>query len=692
MTLQLGSTREVWFSKVAASGTKWSFILRDDAFSKSGQSFGRTIRLGDPIDTGNASGWKQTSWEGGNGQLAWRDHQMFKEGSVDPKTHPGRIRMWPGFQSLGSHASRTTEGYILCHGADGSGVDTPLWMGETARIFNTAPVVPNPGGGFALLRYNPTTNQIAVVNFFAREIQSMMPLTSDDGSAQWMHVTTQDGGYWMVQDDGLRTPLQDTNALFAPFAPHSLVAFGGATYYCQANWLGKRVALPPYYVTGTHSKVKEIKGAQKTRGLCVWQNRLWFGVQFGAGHSVVYTSDGVTANQAFVFEDEFVIQNMISHFGSLYLAGYKPVGLYANGTIAQVWKYTGSSLTKLWEEGDGRDGKNHMAVGMATDGHNLVWTRGGWPSAETVEQPWPNKRPGLMYYDASKDALFEGPGLDMDPASAGYQLTDVASYNNTLVVSAYDLTSYGVSAPWPSTVLAVRDLAQMRHNIVDQFATHSFAVQPTIRTQQVTSSEYTGPPDVYDEKKVWLSVRVRYKLPIAGAQLRVVALLDGSTTELAVGTITATGPNWQLVTLSMKNAGDYLSSASIQYRLYLENIAGGTTSTAQVEVDAIEVKWQLVPTKQRTWHMRLVCTDAQLRLNGTANPLTTAQTMADKLEELWGLQVPFNLYEPQASGGGPSNPAIEVTATNLNIHQYRLSDQSAEVVQEVTVTLSEVVL
>lgn len=689
MPLQIGSTREMWFSKVAAPGTQWSFLLRDDAFSKSGQSFGRTIRLGDPFDTGSASGWNQSSWEGGGGRLAWRDPQMYKEASVDPQTNPGRIRMWPGVTSYYTHPVRSTEGYILHRGSDGVGVDTPLWIGETGGIFRKTQ--DNPGGGWALLRYNPTTNTTIVVKFFDGPVMSMAPLTADDGSAQYMHMTTQNGKYWMVKDDGTFF-FQDTNANgTSGFQAHSLVAFGGATYYCQGNWLGKRVALAPYGVLGTHSKVKELKGAQQTQGLAVWQNRLWFGVQWGAGLASIYTSDGVTANQAVVFQDEFVIKKMVPLYGSLYIAGYKPGGLYNNGTIAQVWKYSGSSLSKIWEEGDGRDGKNHMAVGMTSLGQNLVWTHGGWDSTEDIAQPWPARRPGLMFYDAEKDSLFEGPGFDMDPASSGVQVTDVTSYDNTLVMSAFDNSNYGFRAQFPTAVLAVNK-AIIRHNIADTYNTHSFAVQPAIRSLRLTSSEYTGPADVYDEKKVWLSVRVRYRLPTAGAQIRVVALLDGSSVEKAIGTLTATSTAWQAVTLSMKNAGDYMQSHSIQYRLYLENTVAGTTSAANVEVDSILMKWTLVPTKQRTWRVRAVCQDAQVRLDGTANPLTTAQAQADQLEQLWALRAPFNFYEPQASGGGPANPLTEVVATDLNIQQYRLSGTSAEVVQEVTMTLTEVVL
>lgn len=700
-TVNIGTAREIWFSTVSTPGTKFSFLIRDDTFTKSGQVFGRTIRLGDPIDTGISSGWRQLSWEGGNGQYRWRDAQMFRDGAVDPQTYPGKVRMWPAFGDLYSHFSRPCERYVLAKGNLGNGDrDTTLWMGESSRDFKTG--YGNPGGGYALIKYIPSTGQNLPVKFFSSGVASIAARMTDDGTGSHIiDVTTlgaaPNGEYWTVVEDTHTTGIiKDANAPTNAFAPDSLVSFGGATYYCQAQWLGKRVALAPYGTNGTHTKVKEIKGCLHTRGLAVWQNRLWFGVQYSGGLCRLYTSDGVSTSQAVEFPDEFLIRKMVAHYGALYIAGERPHGLFGSGTKGQIWKYTGSSLVKLWEEGDGTDGKVHSITGMCTFGQNLVWGHHGLPSANDDLQTWPNKRPGLMFYDAEKDAIFEGPFLDMDSSSTGVYVTDVIGWNNTLAVSAFDEKKYAAPNLYPNGVFTMRNVNKVRMNINGPtWASQSFAKNlSATRSVPLTSSVYEGPDDVHDTDKVWLSVGVHCRLAQTGAQIRVVAILNESGTEQAVGTIAFDGTKlgWRIVTLPMKVGGDYLSGQTIQYRLYLENTDNAAQgSTAQAEVDSLELKWMVKPIKQRTWRIRAVCEDAQQRLDGSNNPLTTASAMATQLEALWSARVPFNLYEPQASGGGPSNPAIEVVATDFNVTQYRVEDNDTQVVQEVSLTLVEVV-
>jgi len=700
-SVDIGSVREVWFSTVATPGTKYSFLIRDDTFVKAGQTFGRSIRLGDPIDTGSSSGWRQLSWEGGSGQYRWRDAQMYRDGAPDPQTYPGKIRMWPAFQDVYAHYSRPNERYVLSKGNLGNGDrDTTLWMGESSRDYKTG--YGNPGGGYALIKYIPSTGQNLPVKFFTSGIASMSPRQTDDGTGSHiLDVTTQgaspNGQYWtVIEDTNVTGIVQDTNAPNNGFAPDSLVSFGGATYYCQSTWLGKRVPLAPYGTNGTHTKVKEIKGALATRGLAVWQNRLWFGVQYSGGLCRLYTSDGVSTSQAVEFPDEFLIRKIVAHYGALYIAGERPHGLYGSGTRGQIWKYTGSSLTKLWEEGNGTNGKTHSVTGMCTFGQNLVWGHHGLASNQDDLQTWPNKRPGLMFYDAEKDAIFEGPFLDMDSSSTGVYVTDVISWNNTLAVSAFDEKKYAAPNLYPSGVFVMRDVNKVRMNVSTYtWATQSFAKNlAATRSTPVTSSVYEGPDDVHDVDKVWLSVSVHCRLAAANAQIRVAAITNESGTEQAVGTIAFDGSKlgWRIATLPMKAGGDYISGQTIQYRLYLENTdTGAQASTAQAEVDSLELKWLVKPTKQRTWRIRAVCEDAQLRLDGSANPQTLAQTMADRLELLWSSAVPFNLYEPQASGGGPSGSAIEVTAKDFNIQSYRVEDTDPQVVQEVTMTLVEVV-
>ncbi len=726
--LEFGSVREVWFATLADPNTKYSFLIRDDAFSKSGAIFGRTVRLGDPLNTGPGSGWRQLTWEGGNGQRAWKDEAMFQEGTADVWSHEARIRMWPGWAHVHKDPTRKFDSFALAPGnAATTAFGTTLLYAGERNIFYTGGA---PSGGFKAYKYDPSTNTWTTLpttptTLGSRGYTAIVGATDDASSAVFAYFGTSTG-LWVYSEPG-NTWSQDTGAPATGVEYDSMVCFRDAMFFLSGQSLYKRTPLPPYGVIGTHTKLKQHQSAYVTRGLCVWNNRLWYGIQFAGNRVGIGTSDGVTAQQVVEMPEEFVILKMQAHYGALYIFGSKPQAVAGTKAlpagVAQVWKYTGSSLTKLWESNDEdkralTDGKSHIAGGACSFGPLLVWSNPGFANT-------PSPRGGLMCYDAEKDAFLEGPSfpIDLQGIKDGFNVNVLAAWNNTIVVGYHDFHNYvnngAAGVDWCNGISYIRwpNLFRNKHlRLPTTFKGRSIEVPEPVRTQFVLSSRYVGEPSVAAETKTWLSGKVICKIP-SQTSLKIYIVTNEYESYL-VKTVeySASATGWRTVTFPLKNPGQYytfpvddvqglsldvanngkyLQSATVQYRLELSNTQESAGSTATPEVDSIEIGWMVAPTKRRQWHMRFVMEDGQARLTDVANPMTLAQTMADRLETLWSQSLPFRMWGPYASSIDPTT-LVEANATEVlpsvesyTNQQYRVETGDAAVAQETGLTLIE---
>lgn len=673
--LRFGTVREVWFAKLADPATKWSFLIRDDAYSRSGAIFGRTLRLGDPVDLGPNSTWKQTTWEGGRDQEVWRDQAMFEKGNVDPTTKSGKLKLWKGFRQIHGTTNRGITRYTMSPGATGISNDTPIYLGEanlTGKIDPTSGTTVPPSG-FNFGRYDPSTDTWNSITSFGSSINALVR-SSDPPGIEKIFIGCGNGQFWGYTISGGGTVLEVAGE---GIEVDSMVSYNEAIYYGAGRKLWKRIH------NGTspvHSVVKEVNGALTVRGLAVWNNRLWFCAVSTGSLTQVLVTDGTTVTPAFAFPQAFEVRAVAVHYGALYFAGDSSAGRTTGSYVGQIWRYTGSSLTKIYEEGTGNDAEQHVFWDLASWGKYLVWGRPGTPTS---------KFPGVMMYDAEADAIIEGPSFDMDASAGTVAPGSLHVWNNTLIGSWTDFTNYGGALPNKPTVAAhVKTTDAVRHTFTG-FSGRAFEAQPSMLERYCLSSRFDG--DIPGEQKVWLNCRIRCKTE-ANTIIEVRVLLDESTTEQTIGTITHTASGWRTVAFPMKASGTYIKATAIQYKVYLRNTeSANADSTANPQVDSIEVDYMPSPKKRRAWRMRVVASEGQTRLDGSANNLTTTTALIDKLEELWAEQQPILFWDAGTAGGVPAGAGTEVMVGDYVSQPYRLESTSNDLGAEIAFSLTEVV-
>lgn len=673
-----GPVREVWFATLADPATKHSFLIRDDAYSKGGAVFGRTIRLGDPVTLGPNSTWVQNTWEGGAKQEVWKDKAMYHLGTADVGTKRGKLRLWPGWQLAQANSTRVNTRYIMCPGNIGIGADTPLFVGENNDdgYIDITTGTESPPGGFALFKFDPSTGTSTLVQSFDAGIRCIVPINDAGNSVFYMFIVTANGKYYLYNADTDTLVLEVTGS---GVLPNAAAVFSDAVYYGAGNVLGKRTWTSPGPAVFTI--VKHFNNSLGIAAMTLWNNRLWMSVQNTAGVNQVFVSDGVSVVPAFTFPTTFLCTHMISHYGSLYFSGWVQGNLGASGVRGQIWRYNGASLTKLYEEGTSADGEFHYPWQMASYKQYLAWTRNGHTTT--------GRNPGVMLYDAEVDAIIDGPTIDMDPASAAVQTTGLVVWGDTLVASFLDAFDYG-AIKGPSAVAYVKLNGQKRNTFPTSYGGQSFDLQPASRVQWIYSSEFDG--DVPGEKKNWLAARIHCRVP-ADTSLELFAYLDGSLTAVPIATVAADAGAWRTVVIPLKAIGEttYLKSTTIRYRIHLVNLAASSSSTATPEVDSISIDFMPSPIKRREWRLRAICQNAQLRLDGTTNPLTTTQAQVDKFEELWEGQNPILFWDAGTAGGAPVGDGIEVTMKDYQAQTYRVQTPGTAIDAEVSAGLTEVV-
>lgn len=687
-TTEFGNVRELWLATLDAPATKYSFLVRDEASVKSGAIFGRTLRLGQPVTLGPNSTWRQTSWEGGQDQDVWQDEQMYKSGDADSVLKRGKLRLWSGFTQVIAHPNRAVSRYLMSPGTTGWGADTPLYLVENndlLRLDGTNGTT-TPPSGWALYKWNPATSTASVEHYFAAMPSSMARLNDAGGSQLFLAVGSISGHFWTVNTSPFSVTLETTHTARI----EGITAYGDALYYGVGPALYKRT-----YTVGagtiTHSKVKDIPNATQVRGLAVWNNRLWFASVGTGNRSVVHVSDGVTTTAAFSFPHDFQVRDMVVHYGALYIVGETAAALGSSGNVGQVWKYNGASLTKVHEEGTGRDGRYYSIWGACSYDRYLVWGKPGFPTGA-----------GLMFYDAEVDAIVQGPTLTgFDPSATFVWAPVVIQYNNTVVASFYDSFDYGLvggvevdrptlAAYWNRDAGKTNDTMTGWGDLKGRSFQYAVA-NAGAKEQTVLSSSFDG--DVPGEQKSWLVGRVHCKVP-QNTEVKVYVLLDESSTETLVKTITydAAKPNFSTHVFPLKDAdGTYMSSTTIRYKLVLRHTnRTDSASTANPEVDTMEVDYMPKPRKRRQWRDRVVCADTQKRLDGTNNPLNTTALLKQKLEDLFSNQEPILLWPSRSTAGAPE-AGVEVMITEWSEQPSRVESDGTAEIAEVQVTFTEVV-
>lgn len=715
----LGSNREFWLADLGDAVATYSFLEDAVGTSVTTGQVSRARRMGDPINTGPNSTWHQLSWQGGAQQEIWNDPQMFQKGNLDVITWTGKAKMWPGFQSwFKNEGGAGCCGMIMTPGtlATTPGADfrrTPLYFAEADR----GPWEARPPG-YSMYALTPgyargDSRAVQAIYRQPQPFRGLYSVMSDNFAANFMIVTTSTHMYMLNESSGIvgAIVLEDTGAPLTgtqgyEYSQNTGVGFQDGFFYAHGNRLMKRVGLPPYGVVGTHTVVKNFMTAKSIRGMTVWNNRVYFGVQYPSGAASIFVSDGATTVKAFDFPHTFVISRIVTVAGSLYINGMQFTGLGnqpgATGTpnlIQQVWRYDGVSLKKLWQEGHFDDGANHWFSDLCVYEGMVVWGSQGTATSGNQTGVFKNNFACLMFYDPVADAIVPGPGLGVDAANTnGLWITALANWNSTIALTMKDETNYGTALNGPYMVATMRGEDQVRHDFRWPMAGDVVQFQDPGSQNRVLSlftSEYHGDDDVANVKKCWLSLKLRVKFTGSHAKLDILIRngIDAATTYTVSTALTDDGSHdWQDIVVPLKTDGThYFISRKLQIQFQVYNTDTGVNdSTDQCWIDDMAVQYTLAPTKIRQWQIRIPLSNAQLRLDGSANTMTTSALLQAQTENMFFVGSPIKFWPPTSTPGVPSAGGyVEAIITDWRASQSRLESTDTQAVGSVAMTVVE---
>jgi hypothetical protein len=718
-----GSNRQLWFAALGASNPAYSFLEDAAGTSVTSGQVARSLRLGDPINTGPNDAWTQTTYQGGAQQDLWNDVQMFHKGNVDSLSWPGKFKMWPGLRSVWKKENHPNARSFAMGTSDRSDLDwrlTSIMVGERdmgpwearAAHYNLWRLTP----GYA----QSDSRSVQHVHEGSSPYRIVMAIEADDYSAGKMCVTTATQFY--ILDTETDTLSQDTNAPSTSgleFQHDSACSYQDAFYYCFGNKLYSRSA-GSGAVLGTHTLIHEVHSAKYLRGMTVWNNRMYFGVWFGNGDASIYVSDGATTVKAFDFPHQFWITKIVQVAGSLFVLGMQPssVGIpVADGEpnlVQQLWRYDGVSLKKMWQEGKMEDGSVHWASDLTVWEGMPVWGCQGNATSGVETGVANNEYACLMFYDPVNDAIVPGPGITVNNPLNKLSITAIGRWNETLLIGFKDDYTYpnlpGVNGPAMLAVLKPEDEVRDDFRYPLNGDDPQFQDPSTLsRVNEFYSSEFFGTEDISNVKKTWLSLSVRAKFtgPHAKCDLYVTrGIDDGITQEIFIGTIDqatsgATSDWIDSIVVPIKDvnnvlgggASQYIQSKKLSVRFHLYNDDhGNPNSTDQVWIDDYTVQFILAPHKVRQWNVRIPLSDNQLRLDGTANPMATSAALESQIESFFYGGMPCLFWPPDDGTNGTSSGtsgAVEVTIQSMHATQSRLESTNTGDVGSVSLTITE---
>lgn len=681
-----GTTRQVWFAPVATPSSKTPYLVRDDSYSIVDAGSGRSYKLGDPITTGPAGVWHQRTWEGGADQDNWSDEEMYYSGNVDPTFKPGKVQLWPGWKEVISRRQRLIGRYITMVGQAGYGEDSPLYIAESQNetgLLDPVTSTEHPDVDYRLYKYE--NGSLTTLKTFSDSspIMAMTDIEQENSSAQTQKtlVGLRNGkvyrynagsGVW-VHEHTMKHDKVNSNAM---------CSYGGFTFVGSKFVLAKRDWDTDNGVK--YTQVAKMPWLTNIENFVVWNNRLWFTGRTTGGGCHLLVSDGVTVTEAFEMTGAFRCTRLVVHYGSLYIIGMRNNQPGDSETTAEVWRYNGAALTKVWEEDPYTSATESLE---AWDGCSwrqyLVWGRTGAPSI--------SRKPGLMFYDAELDAIIEGPCFDMHSGwGAEAQVSGVCVWSNTLVCGVLDKTSAysGGGTKYANGVFHLRKGNRPDSDITG-FNGHAMGPTVTTITRKLYSSQYdAGLPG---QDKVWLNATVRCRIP-QYTQLTLKAVLDESGTESTITTITydAGATGWRNVTVPFKVSSDYVTSTRLQYVLVLENTTPGALMPNSPQVDSVSIEWVPKPMTRNQWRIRILCSDAQTLLSGSAHSLTTAEAILAAIGSSYSIGKPVLFWDAQTNGSTPVTSGTEVMITDMTVTGYRLDTSDTSANYEVSLTLTEV--
>jgi hypothetical protein len=701
MTTSFGPVREVMFAPVSNPTDVNSFLIRDDAYAKSSAVLGRTLRLGDPIDTGVISAAYQTSWSGGRDQTHFTDTSMYLDSTLDTTDFSGRLKMWPGFYPITSGGTE----YVTSIINSPSGIN----YSDNKFLFSMS-----TGAIFQRLVDTPYTQTNVVT--FAGEFPTVMSsldqtyvLPGGGSSQQWAAVGFRNGNLKIIEtnvgtiEDRTHPTTAERANIFdmCVYNKKMAVVMGASLFTMDLTAPGAATWVKVHSFSQAISS--HIGGAAS---LAVHGGTLYILIQYRGGVAALWSSDGVSGATLVHKFDNSYVKRMHSLKGGLYIHMNENAFTNTEPTVPDLnlvlYSYGGGVLRKLTARSDAAQ----YFTTAQSDGPSCVW--GDYIAISYYSLPkafnssTEDRTIGFLLYNPENDSFHMGPSLRGCPS--GTNIVEMNQSNGALYFNLYNGTNNVLANTLRSDIATTGNWS----------SSHAMGVgiRATEQKYKLISSTFDGGfPDL---QKTWLRVNVKHNLERGGAAGTVPTMNvyvrtssnDYDSTEYLIGTysppVGAFG--WRTSSFDISVSGvKFPKTNQLRYVVELKypfdatNPTYGNVDVEKAQIDSVSVEYMLVASPKRVWRTRVLAEDVQPKLSGTSNALTTRTSLSNKLFEYWTNGQPLYYWDaspssvtPTYTSGVPTNHTGIIMITDVGENSYRINDLGNEVVSELSLTMYEV--
>lgn len=703
MTVVLEPARQVWFAPVDNPSDKSSFIIRDDTYTVSSANIGRTLRLGDPVDIGPQSGEQQTDWSGGIGQHKWNDTSMVEISDLDGTDPNGSLRPWPGLRAIRTLQSNGVYPTAVMSAAQGTTPqDNQLLVGQSNGFVSRVDLAGTSNNVYTCAASTyPTCMSPFPVSDTAGQTQFNIAIGMSDGVVIYVNCQT-----WAATN--IRASASDTIYAMAPWGRKLAVAINRSIWTWDYPTGGPAAWAP---LTNNVSEIDHIVD------MAVQGSLIYFIGQAQGTRAHLYVTDGATVTRLHTFHNTYA-KGILSLNGAIYVLTQE---FYYNGETAGsytardgsvLYRYANGALVEIYSQLDvnvwGTDKNTFGGPGLSVWNGNVVWTYKNGPLwLRTGDDGLTQyQRFGAMVYDPVRDAVHIGPTVQSE--AAGLELSTIGTWHGQLTM--------GVKTSGYGHTLVTSPIREMVTDTWDA-VTHSLNdVASNAQKWSCISSRFdAGLPSV---PKVWLRLNLKVNfssslLLLTGEQAHIKVYYSPydlkpvpQWTYLGEASGPSSGvPGMYYIAGGALGYGLYTCSfdltnipSSEQLRYKIEIVApvantGETEMADKVVVDDVTLEYMIPPNDKAQYRFSVFGTDAQRRMDGTTNPLTTNTALANKLKSYWRSKRPLYFWEPEDSTAPPTttDDAKVVMLTDYSASSFAVSSEdTTEVVSMHGVTLYEV--
>lgn len=694
MTTSYGPVREVMFAPTSNVADVNSFLIRDDAYARSSAVLGRTLRLGDPIDTGVVSAAYQTSWSGGRDQTLFSDISMYLDSTLDTTDSTGRLKMWPGINPLGLGGAETTVSIVSS--SKGTSFSNNCVLFANSASGNT--------GIWQGLVDSPYT-QTNIASFTGETATIMCQLDqTGGGAAEWVAIGFTNGNFKIINT--ITNAVQDRSYVLQPGYDaskvariHDIVPFKRK----MAVMMGRILWTVDTNSGGTTTWTEVVsfnQGSAENAALAVVNETLYILVSYRGGRSALFASDGSSgATLLYTFENAYPVK-LHSFKGGLYVhvneTSFTQTTPVVGKLNSALYSYSGGSMRKLHSKSNAFQ----YFINAESNGTSCIWndyialSYFALPKAFTATE---DRTVGFLLYDPVNDSFHMGPSLKGLPSTT--KITAAGQSNGSLYFSISDGTN---------NVLCEtrRDGVASKLGWGNSYPM-GLGVRNTQQKHKLISSAFDA--GLADQQKTWLRINVKHNLERGTGGASTIPTLnvyvrtssnDYDSTEYLIGTYSpgASDSGWRTTSFDVAWTGTkYPKSNQLRYVIeisYPHDPANdsGAIFVDKAMIDSVSVEYMLVATPKKVWRSRVLCEDDQLKLNNTANVLDTRQELVDKLFQYWEDGQPLYYWDASPASVTPTTSNYDhiVMITDIGENSYRINDIGNEVNSEVSLTMYEV--